>query len=64
MTDRRIDEIETVEDLSGTSFMVHLKPGYRLEDAHTFGAASKAEIARTMRRVKSCRCDECSRSRP
>lgn len=63
MTDMRIEAIEVVSSLSGKSFMVHLARGFRLDDAHTFGADSKAEIAETMKRVKPCQCSEC-RSQP
>lgn len=58
MTDRRIDEVEPVE---GGFFMVHLKPGFRINDegCHTFGADTRAEIKQTMKIVASCSCGEC-----
>lgn len=60
--DKRIDEIETVEDLTGTSFFVYLKPGWRLEDAHCFGEDTKRAIRDTMKRVKPCDCESCTES--
>ena len=57
--DRRIDEIEPV---NGGYFMVHLSPGYCLNDmgTHTFGADTKAEIRTTMKHVKLCQCSDCT----
>lgn len=60
MVDHRIREIENVDSLTGTTFMVHLARGFRLEDAHTFGADSRAAIRRTMKRVRVCACAQCT----
>lgn len=59
MIDHRISEIENIQSLTGTSFMVHLVRGFRMDDAHTFGAKDRAEIRRTMKRVKRCDCADC-----
>lgn len=62
--DKRIDEIEPVED----EYFVWLKRGYRLnldysKDGkacqHCFGAIDKKEIRETMEEVVSCDCDTC-----
>lgn len=57
--DPRIDEIERCEDFGRVTYMVHLKDGFRLDDAHTFGEDTKAAIRKTMRSVKPCDCELC-----
>lgn len=61
MSDSRIDQV-CDERNSGGEFFVYLKPGYRLEDAHCFGEGSRADIRRTMVRVKPCTCADCKKS--
>lgn len=64
--DKRIDEIEIVED----EYFVWLKKGYRLnldfsQDGkvvqHCFGAVTKADIRREMKDVVPCTCDTCTK---
>ncbi len=59
MKDRRIDEIEQCRDLGRVTYMVHLKDGWRLDDAHTFGEDTMRDIRRTMKDVKPCDCEFC-----
>jgi len=54
MKDKRIEYIETDPDI-----FVELNPGWRLDDAHCFGADSLAEVKQTMKRVEPCECEEC-----
>lgn len=60
--DPRIDEIETCRDLGRVTYMVHLKDGFRLDDAHTFGEDTMAAIRETMRTVKPCDCRFCRKA--
>lgn len=58
--DKRIDEV-CDERAAGGDFFVYLKSGFSFTDPpqHCFGAIDKAEIRRTMKRVRACRCDDC-----
>ena len=60
--DKRIDELEVVSDMDRESFMVHLAPGWCLNDqgCHTFGEDDKAAVRATMKHVKPCKCSECA----
>ncbi len=53
--DRRIEEVTGEPG----EWFVYLRPGWRLEEAHCFGEATKADIRRTMTRVLSCDCMDC-----
>jgi hypothetical protein len=57
--DPRIDEIETCSDFGNVTYMVHLKDGFRLDDAHAFGEDTMASIRETMRSVQPCDCEFC-----
>lgn len=54
-TDRRIDQITGEPG----EWFVYLKPGFALDGAHCFGEDVKADIRRSMTRVKPCACSEC-----
>lgn len=61
--DRRIDEITG----EAGEWFVYLKPGFAFRDAnttnpqHCFGEDTKADIRKSMKEVKPCRCADCAR---
>ena len=57
-TDPRIEALETDPDI-----FVTLRAGWQYNGAHCFGEYEMRDVAKTMRFVKPCTCDEC-KSRP
>jgi hypothetical protein len=58
-TDKRIDEI-CDERGFGNGYFVYLKPGFQYDGAHCFAEDTKADVRRTMQRVKPCTCSDCA----
>ncbi len=56
---KRDKRVEEIRHEGRAEWFVYLKPGYRLEDAHCFGADNPTQIKETMKRVRICECSEC-----